>query len=477
MINEVGDIIAHHNLSLVFDKTNYITQAEKDKTYQKFATLLGLMKEGETGSGEYHYYGTSMYAGYAPIGSTGWSIAVTGEKSDLLYGLNKLKSTSSVITLMFLGFGVVAVFLITTSITKGLRVLVNNISVMAYGDLTKDVPEKYCSKKDEIGVLAGSLSKLQNFTREMIYSIKNSSSSIDAQSENLFTVSKTITVAADHVTSAIQDVAKGSMEQAEELSRMLAGLNHFSTDLEQVVQALENIDNGTSGISSMAEDSNQSMKFLVDTSNSIQSSFRDFTHRITDLGENIKKVNEIANFINGIAEQTNLLSLNATIEAARAGEAGRGFAVVADHIRSFADQTKSLSVNINSIIGGVCLETNQIVGNSRALDEKLNDQIEVLLTTITSFENIIIAFQKIAPQVEAVNAAVIELDNEKNGIIHKIEGVASIAEQVSASSEEIAAAAQEMNASMDDITYSAQILTERTKGMQEQVERFKIHER
>jgi methyl-accepting chemotaxis protein len=345
---------------------------------------------------------------------------------------------------------------------------------MAYGDLTKEVPANYCSKKDEIGILAGSLSKLQNFTREMIYSIKNSSSSIDEQSDNLFTISKTITIASDHVTSAIQDVAKGSMEQAEELSKMLEGLNHFSEELEQVVHVLKNIDHGTSSISSMAEDSNHNMKFLMDTSNNIQSSFRDFTDRVSGLGENIKKVNEIANFINGIAEQTNLLSLNATIEAARAGESGRGFAVVADHIRSFADQTRTLSVNINSIISGICLETNQIVGSSRALDDNLNHQIEVLLTTISSFENIITAFQTIAPQVEAVNVSVGELGNEKNVIIEKIEGVASIAQQVSASSEEIAAAAQEMNASMDDITYSAQILTERTKGMQDQVERFQI---
>jgi methyl-accepting chemotaxis protein len=108
------------------------------------------------------------------------------------------------------------------------------------------------------------------------------------------------------------------------------------------------------------------------------------------------------------------------------------------------------------------------------LDEKLNHQIEVLLTTIASFENIITAFQKIAPQIEAVNISAGELDHEKKGILEKIEGVASIAQQVSASSEEIAAAAQEMNASMDEITSSAQILTERTKGMQEQVERFRI---
>ena len=475
MINENGDFIAHHNLSWVYDKTNYIAIAEQDKTYQKFGALLLAMKEGQTGTGEYTY-GTDMYAGYAPVGTTGWSIAISVEKRELLSGLNQLEVTSTVITMLFLGCGILAVFLITTGITRGLRVLVNSISVMANGDLTKEVPTQYCNKKDEIGILAGSLSMLQSFIREMIDSIKNSSLSIDDQSENLFAVSKTITVAADHVTSAIQDVAKGAGEQAEELSSMLDSLNHFSTELEQVVQALVQIDQGTGNISTMAEDSNQNMKLLMTTSNNIRGSFREFTQKISDLGENIKKVNEIANFINGIAEQTNLLSLNATIEAARAGEAGRGFAVVADHIRSFADQTKTLSVNINSIISGISQETKQIVGNSIALDEKWNHQIEVLLTTITSVEHIITDFQKIAPQIEAVNSSVGELDQEKKDILGRVEGVASIAQEVSASAEEIAAAAEEMNASMDDITSSAQILTERTKGMQQQVERFQTTE-
>jgi methyl-accepting chemotaxis protein len=474
MINETGAIIAHQNLSLVFDKTNYIIKAEQDKSYQDYADLLSCMKDGETGSGEYIDTGTRMYAGYAPVGSTGWSVAISGEKSELLAGLDKLESTTSIFTILFLGIGVLSVFLITTGITKGLGILVNNISVMANGDMTKDVPEKYIGKKDEIGILADSLSKLQRFIREMAHSIRNSSSNIDNQSDSLFAVSTTIAVAADHVTSAIQDVAKGAGEQAEELSAMLHGFNHFSEELDQVVQVLEQIDHGTSSISGMAEESNLNMRFLMDTSNNIQSSFRAFTGRLSELGENIKKVNEIASFINGIAEQTNLLSLNATIEAARAGEAGRGFAVVAEHIRSFADQTKALSVNINSIISGVSQETNQIVGSSSALDEKLNHQIEVLNTTIASFESIITAFQQIAPQIEAVNTSAGELDHEKKEIMVKIEGVASIAQQVSASSEEIAAAAQEMNASMDEITTSAQVLSESTKEMQEQVERFQI---
>jgi methyl-accepting chemotaxis protein len=476
MINETGAIIAHHNLSLVYDKINYIALADNDESFRRFANLLTLMKEGNIGSGEYTYYGAKMYAGYAPIGSTGWSIALSGEKDDLLSGLNKLGSTSVIFTFLFLVIGVIAVYFITDSLTKGLRAIVSNIRVMADGNLTQEIPKKLIGKKDEIGILAKSLARMQAFIGEMIYSIKNSSTSIDDQSENLFAISTTITVAVDHVTSAIQDVAKGAGEQAEELSKMLDGFNHFSQELDKVVYLLGTIGQNTNSISSMAEGSNINMKSLVKSTNVIQNSFEEFKYKITNLGESVKKVNDIANFINGIAEQTNLLSLNATIEAARAGEAGRGFAVVADHIRSFADQTKMLSVNINSIINGVCIETEQMMGTTNVLGEEIKSQIDVLKTTITSFEDMITAFERIAPEIEVVNNSVYELDNEKNVIIKEIEGVASIAQEVSASSQEIAAAAQEMNASMDEVTTSAQILNGKTGEMQDQVKRFQLLE-
>lgn len=473
MINEVGDIIAHNNLSLVYDKTNYITEAENTKSYLQLATMLVLMRDGNMGTGEYIDNGAKMYAGYAPIGSTGWSIAIAGDSNDFLSGLNNLGSSSTLFTIIFLLLGVCAVFFITDSITKGLSVIVKSISLMADGDLSKEVDEKYKQKKDEIGILANALSKMQSFIREMIDNMKNSSSNIDDQSENLFTISKTVTVATDNVTTAIQDVARGAGEQAEELITMLNSLNNFSDELDRVVHLSNNISQKTSSMSSMAEESNHNMSFLINSSYVIHNSFQDFKGKITELGENIKKVNEIANYINGIAEQTNLLSLNAAIEAARAGVAGRGFTVVAEHVRNLSDQTKKLSININSIINGVCSETEQMIGTSMSLDEKMNHQIEVLNRTIIAFEKMMTAFNNIAPEINGVNSSVYELYGEKNLIIQKIEGVASIAEQVSASSEEIAASAEEMSASMEEITSSAQILTVMTQNMQEQGERFR----
>ncbi|QEY63084.1 PAS domain-containing protein [Metapseudomonas lalkuanensis] len=55
--------------------------------------------------------------------------------------------------------------------------------------------------------------------------------------------------------------------------------------------------------------------------------------------DNLSKLTNIVDSIQGIASQTNLLALNAAIEAARAGDAGRGFAVVADEVRKLASRT------------------------------------------------------------------------------------------------------------------------------------------
>nr|WP_281273802.1 methyl-accepting chemotaxis protein [Biomaibacter acetigenes] len=140
--------------------------------------------------------------------------------------------------------------------------------------------------------------------------------------------------------------------------------------------------------------SNRDLAILEDAIKDINLSFTDVRNEIKGLGIQLSQIGKITDLINDIAEQTNLLALNATIEAARAGEAGRGFAVVAEEIRKLAEQSKTSSSNISSLLENLMNKSNLAIKTSDIMKDKLNGQITVIGNSVNSFKEIIIMWKK-----------------------------------------------------------------------------------
>ncbi|MBM7869906.1 methyl-accepting chemotaxis protein [Clostridium pascui] len=384
-----------------------------------------------------------------------------------------------IILLMILTFALIAstlvnVYVYTTKLINPIKKLRDILIEVSKGDFSVDV--NLPVNESEIGELTGAVKQTVDNVSSILESFKETSKNIDEKSLSLAAISEEMTSVSENVASAIQDVAEGTGSQAQDLVSITSILNQFGEKLEKIVQDILDVDVASKNFNAMASDSNNNMNFLSDSVRNVGSSFNDFALKISTLGQDIHKINEITSIINGIADQTNLLALNASIEAARAGEAGRGFAVVADEIRKLAEQTKVSSDNINSLVSNISNSSNTILSTTDTMDDELKNQVNVIKNTIDSFQDILHGIDRLAPKIQHITDSVEEINKDKDVILEKVEASSSVAQEISASSEEISASTEEMNGSSLDVATTAQNLTEMTSKVLDEINKFKTKE-
>lgn len=474
MIKKDGTTIAHSNKDLVAKMYNPIEEAKKDAKLQSLANTEKKMISGQVGIDQYKYDGVNKDVGYAPVKGTEWSLGVVITKTEVLSELDSLKVSILISSILFLLIGFGIVYLISNGISKGIKSTSQHLDLLANGNLSEEISPKYLKAKDEVGVMTSSMKVMQYSLREMINGIKNNSTSINMQSENLSSVAEEISSASLNVAEAINQVAIGTGSQSEDLINVTEILDNFSNKLSNMVSEIQVVDSNSREISSMANESSSDMNKLNQSVTKVSGAFKTFNDKIVGLSKGINEINEITNIINNIAGQTNLLALNAAIEAARAGEAGRGFSVVADEIRKLAEQSKLSSESISKLINEISKNTNVIVQDSVEMDNELINQVDIINSSISSFRKIIESVNEVIPKIETVKNSAVDIDKYKDTIMARVDGVSSVALEVSASSEEIAASSEEMNASTEEVVSAAQILSNMTNEMLEQVNKFKI---
>lgn len=303
---------------------------------------------------------------------------------------NKIISSSRVslnfIMFIILIFGVILGYLISSSITKSIKMGLQIAQNISNGILHR---QREVSRKDEVGELMTALNRMNN---QLKFIVEEISGGI----ENIFIAS--------------QKMNKNASELSETATDQAATTEEISSSIEELhANFLQNAENANTteaiAMASVAgiRDGNQATELASKSLNSI-----------------IERVG----FIGDLAFQTNILALNAAVEAARAGEHGRGFAVVAAEVKKLADSSKEAAEQINKV-------SRETVIASDAAGIKL--------------KNIVPEIEKTAQLIQGIKLASNEQEAGINQINNAIQQLNNIAQQNAFSSENMANASQDLS--------------------------------
>ncbi|ALB47284.1 MULTISPECIES: methyl-accepting chemotaxis protein [Clostridium] len=402
----------------------------------------------------------------------GWVVCAGTYMNDFNVGSNNILITTLIILLSVIILGSAVIMIFAKHISTPIKEISDAVDTVASGNL--NIKAMKIKNRDEIGNLNNSFNIMVRNVNDFISSVKDSVNVVFDSSKLLDEIVAENTASINEVSDSVEEIAKGSNEQAKETENGVIRVKNLSEKIDLVTKLTietndiavktTNISNrGLEAIDLLSKKSIENSKATEKTSAIIM-----------EVDKTSIEIGSITEAISQISEQTNLLSLNAAIEAARAGEQGKGFAVVAEEVRKLASQSSMSASKVKELINGIQDKSKAAV---KAIEDgKLiaKEQNNSVIDAKDIFVEILKSVEKITNDMKNLKTYSLEMENEKNEIVEVLETLSASTEESSAATEQISATTEQQLASVNQIAKHTQDLNKLAEKLRDAVNAFQV---
>ncbi|MFL0195566.1 methyl-accepting chemotaxis protein [Clostridium sp. WILCCON 0269] len=422
------------------------------------------------------YDGVDKYFLSSKIKISNWTVGFVVPKSEFTKKLSLLVILNSIIFIICIIAAIVISKYISNMISKpinNIRYVISEIEKLNF-KYDKNKLNSIIKNKDELGTIASDIESLSSTLTAIIQDIKNSSNDIFIYSSGISTALDESSKSIDEVSRTTEEMAKGSIIQANDINEGVEKLNNLSYEINDASNKANQVKKYFYTTKDTSAQGIETIKLLDLRLKDNNKASEQVSKSMDSLTEKSKSIGEIVDAIKSISEQTNLLALNAAIEAARAGESGRGFSVVADQVRSLSAQTKQAISKISKVIKEIQSEieiARTSVCNSVKTNMEANESME---QSSKSFSIIESSMNNMLPNIDMLAQKVKQVDLNKNYVIESIKNVSAVSQESSAKNQQLAASVEEQNNSIENINENMKELKAIYIKLSEIVNKFNV---
>ena len=296
--------------------------------------------------------------------------------------------------------------------------LVSEVSGVGEGDLRVQAEVT----ADALGVLADSFNYMVEELSNLVVRVKVVAHEVESNTTSVL----------DHMTQLVESGDR----QINQIGDAAIEIERMATASRQVAERAQFLYNVANTARQNAQTGREALGQAIEGMGRINENVQATAHKVQNLGERSREINDIVEVIQSISHQTNRLALDAAIQAAMAGENGKGFGAVAADIRRLAERSKDQAGIIARIVRGVREEIGAVAISMQDTERETATGARLTQEAGISLESIFSAVEHQAHEIENINQVAIQQQESSQSIVGIMQGISQITQQSGISTRE-----------------------------------------
>lgn len=305
--SEIADEIKNATgmeVTVFFGDTRYMTSVKDESGNRVLGTKAGdtVIQNVLVGNKEYFasnvdVVGQPFYAYYIPLYDEGNSepigMVFTGliqanVNAEIAKVTGLLIGIFSIITIISIGFLLIAIRGIVNALSKGEK----SLEAVAGGNLKEEIPEAMLRRKDEIGQLSKTIEKLRLELTEVIRGIKSDGIQLNEASHYLQDKAAKSSVNVEQVEKAVEEIADGAESQADETQRATENVILMGNMVEETNQEVQDLHDNAKIMKSLGQEAFVTLKELDEINQQARTSIDEIYRQTYTTNESAQKIKE-----------------------------------------------------------------------------------------------------------------------------------------------------------------------------------------